>query len=161
MVQLLRTLVNICLLRAGPQALPAHYPLLWTLVAAYWASGLALLDAADPDANNLYAMTISAVFALGFSYALLALRQFAGRFAQTATALFGTDLVLLLPSAPLLLQAAASGEALPHLGLLVVWMWSIAIKGHIFRHALEVPLFVGIGIALGYTALGLLLTADL
>ncbi|WP_290651043.1 hypothetical protein [Aquisalimonas sp.] len=158
MMQLVHTLIRICLFQEGPQALPAAAGLLAALVALGWTASVLLLDQLVPEGMVAVEVTLATGFALLFTWLALSLRGGTARFVQTASALFGTDLVVLLPAAPLLLATADGDSPALQLALLILWLWSIAIKGHIFRHALNLPLAGGVLVAVVYTMLSLLVT---
>lgn len=153
------TLVRICLFQDGPQELPASNTLLVVLVAIGWAASTLLVGQLMDEGSAALEVTLASAFGLLFVWLALTLRGGRNRFLQTASALFGTDLVLLLPVAPLLLTAqSGDGGGNLQLLLLVLWIWSIAIKGHIFRHALDLPVAGGVLVAIGYTILSLFIT---
>ena len=157
MYPLLRTLIRICLLQEGPQDLPASPRLLATLVILSWTGNLFVIEQLETDAAVPVYITLVTLFALGFIWVGLSIRGGRARFMQTAAALFGTNLVLLLPIGPLLLLTAEGDYPTLQLLVLLAWIWSIAIKGHIFRHALNLPLAGGVLVAVVYTLLSLLI----
>ncbi|SEO93585.1 hypothetical protein [Aquisalimonas asiatica] len=158
MTDLFRTLVRICLFQTGPQDLPAATSILATLIALGWGASVLVLEQLGTAGPVALEVTFATAFALLFTWLALQLRRLPNRFVQTASALFGTDLLLLIPAAPLLL-ATTDGDTPPlQFALLALWLWSIAIKGHIFRHALDLPISGGIAVAVLYTLLSLFLT---
>lgn len=158
MNQLPATLLRICVFRDGPQELPASSSLLIALVVIGWAASTLLVGQLIAEGSAALEVTVATGFGLLFTWLALSVRGGTHRFLQSATALFGTDLVLLLPVAPLLLLT--SGQEAPNLQLLLLllWAWGIAIKGHIFRHALDLPVPGGVLVAIGYTILSLFIT---
>jgi hypothetical protein len=83
---------------------------------------------------------------------LLYARGRSARIVQTVTALAGTGAIITLLALPLSgwLRGAdqAAGEGgFALLLLLILTGWSLAIAGHIFRHALSIPYFVGLVLA--------------
>jgi len=148
------TLVNIARLRGSPADLPASANNLYKLVL------LDLIVSAVASAQAGQMLLAQTVFALGLHLGLiwLILRQFGKpeRFVQTATAWFGVDLLLtllLLPMLAFIAQYAgvepvpASAQMMVSL-LMVISLWMLLAFGHIFRSALEMPLLVGVLIAL-------------
>ncbi|MDX1514772.1 MAG: hypothetical protein R3174_13625 [Gammaproteobacteria bacterium] len=74
------------------------------------------------------------------------------RILQTLTAMTGTGAVMTLVAIPIfswLYGIEKSGGGSPLAGLLVLGLiaWSLGISGHILRHALSIPYFLGIFIA--------------
>ncbi len=152
------TLVRICLFRDGPQELPANSSLLILLVAVAWVVQTLLISQLDEGGTVGLEVTLAVAFSLLFTWLALTLRGGTNRFLQTASALFGTNLVLLVPVAPLLFMAGSNGDGALQTLLLALWIWSIAIKAHIFRHALDLPIAGGVLVAIGYTILSLFIT---
>ncbi|WJW75234.1 hypothetical protein QVG61_12195 [Thiohalobacter sp. IOR34] len=155
MTALFQTLLQICLLRAGPQRLPASGLLLGAGLLAYLLldliSGLAYLSLS----RSLGAAVLDSLILAAFVQLCLRLVGHPERFLQTLSAVFGCWLLLGILALPLTFALAAAPENGGGLGglllmLLVLLVWSLSVLGHILRHALEVPLAVGIGISLGY-----------
>jgi hypothetical protein len=150
---LARFFVQLALLRAAPQDLPASTALLALLAAlgvlVGTVNGARIFGGAGAafGANLLdLAMTL-ALLAL-----LVGLRGFGGRWLQTATAFQG--LGVLAGLAMLVTQAFAdllSAVDVAVLVDLVVAVWLHVALGHVLRHALEVPLMAGVLIVLAYT----------
>lgn len=157
MGETLKNLLGICLLRKGPQDIP-YSP---TSLLVFIAVGAALSHVAGsniPGAGSLYQqIAISVVFGLLFTYAALVLRNAQERFMQSATAIFGVDAVIALPVA---LATFELGEQSPAQApttafiILLLWLWNISVLGHIFRHALDIRLPLGILVAIFYSFLG-------
>ena len=162
MLAIARPFVEICLLRLGPQDLPASPFLLGIAVAAYLGLGVLVTALHYPF---LTAVAISVTGALIFgllAFVLLSVRGVSERFFQTCAAFAGTGAVLEAAALPLvaLLEpvepegaeaGAVAGSAagliltLPWLALLI---WSWVVGGHILRHALSVRLTAGIGLSI-------------
>lgn len=146
---------DICLLRAGPQDLPASRELLVLAMASYTlvsfllslpgyslvvAGQLALLDA-----SLLIVFAATALYLMGKMARLI----------QTLTALSGTGALLglfALPMIQFLTPGLDSGQ--PSLVAGMLWLllfgWNLIVVAHIMRHALSVNLPVAIGIAMLY-----------
>lgn len=151
LLQLLKLVVDICLLRAGPQDLPASSTLPVLAALGYFLSSLLLflVDARLPSA--LSAAGADTALLCGFTWGILQVRHYPERFKQTLSALAGTGTLLGLCALPLMevivraqAQGADAGGAL--FGWLAMLLWSFAVFGHIVRHALSVPLSFGIGL---------------
>lgn len=155
MVRLLNTFVDICLLRVGPQQLPASISLLVATLAAYVMVGIVLARPLLPGLDPRLFAAIDTLLLLGFIWFALSFKGYYRRFIQTATAFAGTN-VLLNAIAWLLLswqaRLAAQGVAneLPALLLLAHLVWHVAVISNIVRHALSVSLAWGWGISLLY-----------
>lgn len=158
MIQLLNLFFEICLFRRGPQDVPASAVLLRLSVLLYLAAGVILLAV---DGSPLWQSAAKALldFGLlaGMTWVVLRWRGHQGRFAQTLTALAGTGALLALVALPVvywLHAGAAAGQvdALAALAWFAILIWSLAVIGHILRHALEVALAAAILLAVAYLA---------
>ena len=156
MVKLLNLFVDICLLRAGPQDLPAARFLLWlTGVTSLITGTLVIVQGLGGLGRALLAQMLDLALMLGLLRALLTVTRRQARFLQTATALLGSGTFLNLVTMPLQLtmgrDASASpfGELAALLYLLLI-VWALLVMGHILRHALEIRLAAANLAALGY-----------
>jgi len=165
-IRLIRAFLDICMFRAVPQDIPASVVLLRICLAIYVASGIPLLLDQAGWAVALGRALIDAVVLLMLIYTVLRSMGRTARFTQTVTALLGTGVILNLLALPLIFltaEAPVQGEpVLPYALLLGLLFWSLAIFGHISRHALEAPMAVGVLFGLlyllvSYSAAGLLL----
>lgn len=139
MLSLIRGFWFICVLRDGPQSLPQGNTLLqWMLVlhvlfgTLYGLSDSSLFRAVHQELALL-------LFNLGFVYVVLILSKHTERFAQSATALLGAD-VLISAIGLLLYVILIHGLGLKELSDIVnilLMLWSIVVTAHVFRHALD------------------------
>lgn len=158
MGRLLQRYLDICLLRAGPQDLPASTVLLWLSLLAYFAVGMVMsvqnLDVAR--ATLLVSLDLALLAALLF--ALLWSRNAMSRYLQTLTALLGTGAILELVVLPILSwqQEGLGDETIsPMLMiaslLLWIWLlWDLLVIGHILRHTLSTRLLIGVLLGVVY-----------
>lgn len=146
---------EICLLRKGPQDLPASWPLLKLSLITYGLSSLlSLLSTVEPPLA-LFQAVLDAALLAGLTYGLLRVTGHRPRFLQTLTALAGTGTLLGLIAWPLTLwmqteAAADTGTGLSFLLFFLLLLWSIAVIAHILRHALSTTLGMGLLYTLGY-----------
>lgn len=142
----LSRIVQIALLRAGPQDLPVSSLSLLLACAAWWALTLTMLATAESPPAFSHAL-IAFGLQLALILTVLTLGRGPERFNQTATALFGTGALISLVNLPLWL---VSGPPVP-VGLVFVALvglfWSLAVDGHIWRHALGLPYAGGLALA--------------
>jgi hypothetical protein len=149
-IDLFKAFVDIALWRKGPQHLPASVLLLLIVVVLSGVLSLVFRPTLDPPEQHL---TLLVVLEIGISLAwiwlLLAAFRRPERFVQTATAIFGTGVLL----TPLLFGIRTALESMEKtspllvpvlLGLLTLLVWYLLINAHILRAALEVNLFVAI-----------------
>ena len=158
MEALSRFFVELCLLRRGPQDLPASSTLLGLILAINLVASLLVGLAADLSAPIALGQGLAdALLTLGLLHLALRLTRHPARFVQLATALLGAGALLsLVAVAPLVLLSGAEsrGEtSLAGLPLLVLLFWSLLVTGHILRHGLDLRLGQGVLIAVAYNLL--------
>lgn len=150
MAYLLRAWFEMCRLRVAPQQLPASTGLLGLALALYVLVGIAV---ALPGSGWSMALLLS-VLDLGVMAALTALVLWLwgkpARFNQTLSALAGTGALLGLLALPLVLMALDPVPAWAGLLWLALLFWNLAVRGHILRHALEIPFGMGLLLSAGY-----------
>lgn len=144
-------------LRSGPQHVPASPGLLFVLAALYVLQGFLTGELIEePDAAPRTFVAIALQFAV--ITILLRLKNLGGRVQQTLSAMAGTGFLFGLISIPLLLQfqpdTSQPGLALAYLGL---FAWSLAVDGHIYRHALSIKMSMGVLTAVLIFALNFML----
>ena len=146
----------ICLLRAGPQDIPASRELLGLAMASYTLVSFLLSLPAYPLAVAGQLALLDAVLLIVFASTALYLRGKMARLTQTLTALSGTGTLLglfALPVIQLLSSGLEAGQPVLLAGMLwlLLFGWSLIVVAHIMRHALSVNLPVAIVIAMLYT----------
>jgi hypothetical protein len=150
MSEFVSRLLGVMMLKHGPQDLPAGtLPLLAATILYVAATGLSLSIGESPD-NAAGILLLAVALPLVLTRIVLALRKRPARWIQTVTALFGTSGLLSLLSLPLALSAeGASASPAPILTIasLVLFFWSFAIDGHIWRHALDTSFAAGLAVA--------------
>ena len=153
----LSVFLDLMRLRSGPQDVAASSGLLLGLAVFYVLQGLLTGELInEPDAAPRTFLAIAVQFAV--ITALLRMKSLGGRVQQTLTAMAGTGILFGLISIPLLLQfrpdTEQPGLALAYLGL---FAWSLAVDGHIYRHALSIKISMGIMTAVLIFALNFVL----
>jgi hypothetical protein len=149
-IDLFKAFVDIALWRKGPQHLPASIVLLAIVAALDGVLTLIFTHGVDPAQKHLpLRILLEVVFSLGWIWLLLAVFRRPERFVQTATAIFGTSVLLtpLMFGMQGVLGNLADGSLLAvpmRLGLLTLYVWYLLINAHIVRSALEVNLFMAI-----------------
>ncbi|MEO5574321.1 MAG: hypothetical protein ABIR48_07560 [Gammaproteobacteria bacterium] len=155
MPKLLRIIIDICILRAKPEDVPASTTLLGATLAVYASVSLALASVSLPlNKALLYALADTMVLAV-LTHTLLLLRRFPARLPQTLTALAGTGALFGLIGLPF----AQLTELEPLLFALLIW--NVAVSAHILRHALSVSFIMGVVASLGYLLMAVAVTAAL
>lgn len=156
--QLFNSLYGIIRFRAGPQDLPASTSLMVTAVVISGVISIFGLSQLSAPTNMAMQIVGATAFTLLFVWTALQFRGGGNRFLQTTTALFATDAaltVIALPAAIGIDPIAQEASPLAAGWLLMVLLWTVAVIGHIFRHALDLPFAGGILIALLYLFLSL------
>jgi len=152
-------ILDLCLLRSGPQDLPYSIPLTRNLVII--TVGVDLLYAhllQFPHALPRIALSLGML--LGAPWLLLGLRQRRERYAQTLAALAGSSIALSMLTLPLALYAVdlptLTPETKPTPGQLafawaslILVSWKLVINSHIYRHALDWPRMAAMLLAFG------------
>ncbi len=160
MYRLFQYFTDLVLLRARPQDLPPSSALLWLLSWLYvLLETVHMAGVFETPWEDFAISLLDLVLLLGASWLLLAATRHGARWLQTATALVGGGIVILLVAIPLSLAMGESGVG--QLAMLLYWVlivWNQIFLGHVLRHALDVSLLVGIGFGLLYSILsGLIL----
>lgn len=141
---------KICLFRQGPQDLPVSSVLMLASMLVYTvASVLVGLLNLSPIAA-LFSGVLDVALVAAMTQLLLWIKALGARFQQTFTALMGTGAILGFLALPLLyiqLQIGEQPALLPSLLTLALMIWNLAIVGHILRHAIGAPFFVGVLLA--------------
>lgn len=149
---LLKAFWDICLLRMGPEDLPASTFLLGLALAAHALSVVVISLAVYPFGTAVAAGVTGTALLAGLTLAALQIHGLTGRYVQTLTALAGTGTVLsLVAIVPnwwfYLARDAGQAWALPVMLLFLILVWSVIVTAHILRRALATPFFVGLVIA--------------
>lgn len=149
----LRSWFGICLLKRAPQDDPASYSGLVLALSLYVISDLVVAGTSSGwkvawgmTAIDLLVMIVLTVVLLQFTHK-------STRFLQTLTALAGTGGLLGLLVLPAVLSVSANHQAQQSSALLVIfWLvmmvWSIVVRAHVYRHALSLNYATGVGVAI-------------
>lgn len=155
-------LLEICLLRAGPQDLPATPQFLAFALIGYFLVDVLMSLLSFPVGAAFAVSLLDVLLLAAFAQIVLRIVAKPARFNQTLAALAGTGQLLGLLALPLirgLTAAQAVGE--PASGLALAWLavliWSLLVLGHILRHALNVSLMTGVGIGVLYSLLSVMI----
>ena len=153
MLQLLNRFVDLCLLRCGPQHLPRSIGLMLFSVFAYVIVGRIYSAFFVTAQYSPLRPVFSLLVLVGVPYALVAARGFPERFVQTLTALAGTGCLLSLAILPMVgaipgENVALSGiQEIVYVAFLALYFWAFVVEGSIYRHALNIPLPLGIALS--------------
>ncbi len=154
MAALFRLYLDICLLRRGPQDVPAAPVLLWLTAVAYFMVGVMVSRALYDVRTAVFLSALDMALSAGLLATILWSRGVFARWPQTFTALCGSQMLLNLGLWPVFMwyvRVQSTPDALlPSLLSLAVWIWSVVVIGHVLRHALNMPLWLGNAIAFGF-----------
>lgn len=147
-----RLFLDICWLRKGPQDIPVGQGLMLRAGIAYVILGLVLGDVTQSMGTAWMEVLLDLVLLVLFVKLVLTVKSKPARFEQTLTAFLGSGAIITLCAVPVfwLINTSPEGASLPVLLWLGLFLWNLAISGHILRHALEVSMPVGVVIAAAY-----------
>lgn len=160
MYALIKPFVDLCLLRASPQDLPASPVLLGISVLAYFVAGWLLSAAVYGPGVGLLQTLADISFLSAYTYLFLWLNSRVERFTQTLTALLGAGAIITVVAIPLstsVSRAVGSGEPVngaAGLGYLLLMGWLVVVYAHIYRHAFSKSWAMGLMFSFGYILLG-------
>jgi hypothetical protein len=144
--------LDVCRLRSGPQDQLYSINLLVIAVALNTGLSVVFLNLAQGHASPPAQAVLGTAVALAFCYAVLQIRGLTNRFVQTATTLFGTNALLTAAALPPALVLSGTdpdqAPAWAALWLLGIAVWTVAVTGHIFRHAMNLSILAGLGVAI-------------
>ena len=140
-------LAELLRLRSGPQDLPAGWALAIALSLAYILEGFVadqILGETETAPRSLMAITVQFLIIS----TMLTLRKQAERIPQTLSALAGVGIIFGFMSIILIYQAIP-GQDQPTLALVWfgVFLWSLVVDAHIYRHALSITMSRGMLVA--------------
>ncbi|MDX2456317.1 MAG: hypothetical protein QNL87_02295 [Gammaproteobacteria bacterium] len=166
MLQLIRAWFDICLLRRGPQDLPAARFFLGFSLGCY---ALVSLLVAAPSFGVTDAARLAVVdtgMLAGFVTLLLYLKSKTERINQALSALAGSGCLMGLFALPLVLlvdpgQPADQVPALLGGFWLLLLIWNLFVMAHVMRHALSTSFAIGLGAAVLYALVSMQIVATL
>ncbi|HEB98910.1 MAG TPA: hypothetical protein ENJ05_05340 [Thiotrichales bacterium] len=152
---------RLCLLRLGPQDLPASSFLLGMATLFYVAVGVLNALAYFPFWRALGVSLFDTLMLAAFLQLGLRSVGHPARFTQSFTALALAWGVIGLFAVPLGYAFVAADNGGPSaflmLFLMLTLVWSLAVMGHVLRHALDVSRGLGVAFAVAYFFLSQLL----
>jgi len=159
MNSLLKVFIDICLLRAPPQQLPASRFLLGLVLLVHWVLGVLFSMLDEPLTESLLTAMIGTLLPLAVVYGLLTAHRLQQRLYQTATALVGSEVVLGLLALPLNLWFvfAEGDRTVPALLSFSLVGWGVVVATHVFHNALNVGRGLALVFAFSYTVLSITL----
>jgi|TARA_B110000037_G_scaffold222793_1_gene299619 hypothetical protein len=165
MWQIILYVWQICLLRVGPEKIPARWNFLAIFFGFYFLiSGFSIITS-RPDLN-LFSGAVTIFIGSGVAavavFGLLSLKQVTNRFVPTMSAIFGTNSIILLPmivtSAMMELVDAGTLRLLIDAVAWVLLGWWLTIVGSILSRAATISVLQGAMLAFLIEVISLLLT---
>ena len=166
MLLLVKTWLDLCLLRRGPQDLPGSGFFLGLSLVCYAVVSLLVATPSFGVADAaLLAMIDTGMLAV-FVVLLLYLQGKTERIYQVLSALAGSGSLMGLFALPLVLLVAPDQPAdqVPVLlgGFwLLLLIWNLFVMAHIMRHALSSSFAIGLGVAVLYALVSMQIVASL
>lgn len=154
MSRLVSTFAALLRLRAGPQDFPASWYVTTGIIALYLAQGV--FTGQQLGDENAAAKSL-AIATVQFSAvaALLYFRKYPNRLAQTLSALAGAGAFLGFLAYLIVSQAdPARNQPLLAFAWFGIFLWSLVVDAHIYRHALSVSMPQGVLVAVLMLAAG-------
>ncbi len=143
---------QICLLRQSPAYVPTEGWFVAAVVVANLACSTLVSASIVPGFELFHTLTSvivgQCVTALLVMLAL-SFKNLAQRFVTTITAIFGCDLLITACFAVVLPLSGLLGPGAVTFALVVFLIWSVAVAGFVLHRALQAPLGIGIGVAIG------------
>jgi hypothetical protein len=145
MKELLALFAQIAVSRKGPQDLPASYMVLVLTVAGYFLIRFLVSSVMPPTAQWRSHLLIEIAFTLAWYAVLLKTVGKPERFVQTATAIFGYELVLTpMFVATIYLSQQVKPEDVLYFPIAIVALalaiWLIRAGSYVLKAALEIPI---------------------
>lgn len=147
--------LDICLLRSGPQDLPASLFLLRVVVVLSVIVGVFLNLQTEELSQSLMIALFNVVWLTAFVYIGLQLSGKLARFRQSLIALMGTNVILgllIMPFMYSLVAADLNSEPAPITFqiFLLLLIWDITVFAHIVRDSLNIRFGYGFMISFAY-----------
>lgn len=160
MLMLSMRLLEIMLLRKGPQDLPYSVFLLTALMVLYVATGVFVLTTSLVPGQALANMLLDAVLLLVFSFICLSLLKYRARFVQMVSALAGIGVLYHLLAWPLFnhiqnVQAQEQSARIAALLMLLLISWQVLVFAHVFRNAMQMSMGRALALSFGYLFLSM------
>ncbi len=154
MLTILKMYAELCLLRRAPQDLPYSNPLLMSTLLLYVVISAMISSLALSIGPALLSGVVDAITLVVVTRLALWVRDKGERLLKTVMALAGSNIIITVIAAPLLvIQQDASPESpaiLSAFGLIMLMGWNLGVVAHILRHALALPFWGGFVVALCY-----------
>lgn len=152
MQQLAKLFWEICLLKKGPQDVPAAQVLFWILLLAGLLLDIIIALSFVNLQQAVLVVIANTLVLFGVVILLLVIMGYANRIIQTLSTLIGTGLVFSLLRLPVMLIVKLAPQNASMFGFIeiILLVWSLIVIAHILRYALSIQLFLAGALAFGY-----------
>ena len=152
MFPLIRTFIDIALIRRGPDAIPPS-PLFLLLACGLWLLALfagVVLSAPMYTMSRALAEIVGAALSVGVFALVVLARNRGERILQTVTAIIGTSAIIsfLMMLWVYAVPRSVDEPSMLNLVPLLLLLWAVQVKGHIIARACDYPLLLGVIISL-------------
>lgn len=153
MYELVLLFFQIAIFRKGPQDVPAAPFILKLILPAYVVIHYLIFLLNGVASTALLQILADFGVIVLFYWPLLYFAGKTTRFPQTLAAIIGTDIIVNFFALPAIATLNSHANTLAYFVMLGLILWHWLVSGHILRHALDRPLFFGLGLALLYIIL--------
>ncbi len=153
--------IDLCLMKVGPESIPASTSLLKLTLFAYLAIGIATSSIDMSLPMSIFSSLADTLFMVASIALLLRARGLQVRVQQTLSAMAGAGCCLGIVGFPIIAWFSQTPEteqanSYAMLFMVIIMFWSLMVTSHIFRYALDIKVFTAMMITIIYTALSLL-----
>ena len=150
MLPLVKTLMEIVLLRKGPDSIPRSAVLLIMIVVLWLFSSLAVLALIEQfDESDFLLGLFTALVGILCYAAVVVISGHSPRVLQTVSAVLGCGaLISLAFVAEFVLFTPFLGQSISGIVAQLILLWSVPVEGHIIARAIDRHWYVGILIAI-------------
>lgn len=153
MYELVLLFFQISIFQKGPQDVPATRFVLKLLLPIYVAINYLILLLNGVASTAPLQILADFTLMVLFYWPLLYFAGKTARFPQTLAAIIGCDIIVNFFALPAIATLNSHANSLAYFAMFGLLLWHWLISGHILRHALDRPLFFGLGLALLYIML--------
>ena len=164
---ILKPFLNLCLLNANPQDLPASQFLLVMSLILYLVVSVALALPVYGLNTSLTQALLEITMLIAYTWLILVMTSHGERLTQTLSALAGTGVIFGFIALPIIYSiyestsAGGVGNVWTVVAYFMITGWLLVVYGHVFRNALSSGLFMGMLVSLGYIVLTSMIMATL
>ena len=157
MISLVRPFVHLCMFRIGPQNLPVSVVLLVLALSAHTLMSIFGFMFLLPRPDAIFAGILGTALLCSLTYVVLYIQRRQMRLVQTLTALGGAIAILDLVGLPFASWLRSAHDAglnagAPMFIVMILTGWNLTVQAHILRHALSMPLMLGLMVSIFFFA---------